>query len=482
LNHQILSVGQNKQNQLKELYLKNSIGTLVLEVGALVLFYENELALNESVYWQKGKFYIQRRTPFFDDFIDEEKVLEKLDWIELQARVGRFLGVINQKQFLAKIEEVKNERKKIFSYRDKQNDNKSVFQYNGKVLSKESFIELQEAIYTPSTFISNKPVASLECAQKLPCFECVENCPEGAIEKNSIVNYPKLNVEKCTGCGACVAACPAQAAVMVQELSKEQKAIYFLPERYKKCDSKNSNFYLLNRKGEKLGQGKFIQQTYFKNKPNSIVEIEGSHIYAWDARNYKQEKIIIYDEDSLSQKINHKVGWIAINGVKRLVQLEVPLTIVLNRIGLKRFEDSKFCFDFSCRLCKVKVNGKIELACRLIVKEGMQIEIELNNDKKNNEQNSTDTYLCYCKKITKKTIEDAQKDGASIESICHNLGYGEGTCLGRYCLSSVSSVLEKNFETDSLKIRPYFFGFDKTPWFELWNNDVLITKKEIKRN
>ncbi len=58
-------------------------------------------------------------------------------------------------------------------------------------------------------------VAVIECMQEIPCDPCVAACPSGAISKGNLTVLPRLDLEKCTGCGLCVAACPGQAIFII---------------------------------------------------------------------------------------------------------------------------------------------------------------------------------------------------------------------------------------------------------------------------
>ena len=56
------------------------------------------------------------------------------------------------------------------------------------------------------------PVAILECVQEIPCNPCEKACPFGAITVGEdITALPRIDREKCTGCGACLKVCPVAA-------------------------------------------------------------------------------------------------------------------------------------------------------------------------------------------------------------------------------------------------------------------------------
>jgi ferredoxin len=44
------------------------------------------------------------------------------------------------------------------------------------------------------------------CPQNHPC-PAVQYCPEGALLQDSIYEAPRIDYDKCTGCGACSRVC-----------------------------------------------------------------------------------------------------------------------------------------------------------------------------------------------------------------------------------------------------------------------------------
>src|SRR6056297_3105289 len=101
------------------------------------------------------------------------------------------------------------------------------------------------------------PVAIVECFTKIPCHPCYHSCPVGAFKKFEDINdIPKLNFEKCTGCGMCIAQCPGLAIFVVDYTFSKGKGIVKLPYEYLPLPEKGQEVIALDRAGRDVGKAK----------------------------------------------------------------------------------------------------------------------------------------------------------------------------------------------------------------------------------
>ena len=91
--------------------------------------------------------------------------------------------------------------------------------------------ELQSSPGYPSLARQRRgPVAVIECVEAIPCNPCEAACEAGAIiVGEEISNLPRIDEEKCTGCGRCVRRCPGLAIFVVQIGSPPGRATITLP-------------------------------------------------------------------------------------------------------------------------------------------------------------------------------------------------------------------------------------------------------------
>lgn len=116
-------------------------------------------------------------------------------------------------------------------------------------LTKEDII----SSFPDETVLSKHPVAISECVQEIPCNPCVSSCPTGAISMESIVQTPKIDYEKCIGCGKCVMVCPGLALFLVYRNGDSFEIT--LPYEMLPLPEVGDEVFLLDRRGERVGIG-----------------------------------------------------------------------------------------------------------------------------------------------------------------------------------------------------------------------------------
>ncbi len=95
--------------------------------------------------------------------------------------------------------------------------------------------------------------AVMECYQNIPCNPCVAACKQGAISMGEDINeMPKLDAEKCTGCGICVASCPGLAIFLVNRDFGGGKVEIGIPYELIPLPKKGDSVLAVSREGEVL--------------------------------------------------------------------------------------------------------------------------------------------------------------------------------------------------------------------------------------
>ena len=139
----------------------------------------------------------------------------------------------------------------------------------------------------PEERLRRGPVAIIECPEPIPCNICVDACPSRAILMNRIIDIPKVDWDKCTGCGNCVALCPGL-AIFVVDLSRNDKAYVTLPHEFLPIPKVGDKVTLLGRDGRRLGEGRVVR-VLEKNK-TWVVTVEVPKDLAMEVRAIWVEK------------------------------------------------------------------------------------------------------------------------------------------------------------------------------------------------
>lgn len=145
----------------------------------------------------------------------------------------------------------------------------------------------QKGLLPPDERLGKGPVAIAECPEEIPCNICVDACPFNAISMKSINDIPKIDWNKCIGCGVCVAKCPGL-AIFVVDLSKPSKALITLPHEFLPAPRKNEEVVLLGRDGSRLGRGRVIK--VWEHNKTWIVTVEVPKELAMEVRAIWVEK------------------------------------------------------------------------------------------------------------------------------------------------------------------------------------------------
>lgn len=112
-----------------------------------------------------------------------------------------------------------------------------------------------------------------DCLYAFACNPCSFSCPQGAITKSSTSTVPVIDYEKCIGCMDCISKCPGL-AIFGYNLKKNW---VFLPVEYD--IDENTEVYLVNNEGKKLGSGLIEKVMRKPNKTHvirvKVLDIEG---------------------------------------------------------------------------------------------------------------------------------------------------------------------------------------------------------------
>jgi Fe-S-cluster-containing hydrogenase component 2 len=121
----------------------------------------------------------------------------------------------------------------------------------------------------PEERLKKGPVAILECPEQIPCNICVPYCGLKAIKMDKITDIPRVDWDKCTGCGLCVAVCPGLAAFVI-DLSRNDYDYVTLPHEFLPVPRLGETVTLLNRRGERVGEG-VVVRLWEKNKTRVVT-------------------------------------------------------------------------------------------------------------------------------------------------------------------------------------------------------------------
>lgn len=97
-----------------------------------------------------------------------------------------------------------------------------------------------------------RPKAITECYEPIPCNPCETSCPFDAITVGADINTPpRVDFDKCTGCGICVYSCPGLAIFTVQK--KDDYLLFQIPYEFLPRPQVSEIMHAVNRAGDIIG-------------------------------------------------------------------------------------------------------------------------------------------------------------------------------------------------------------------------------------
>ncbi len=133
----------------------------------------------------------------------------------------------------------------------------------------------------PEDRLRKGPVVIVECPEMIPCDICVYACPRNAISMDKIYGLPRVDWDKCTGCGVCVGYCPGL-AIFVVDVSKPDKGYVTLPYEFLPEPRVGLEATLLDRGGRVVGKGRIVRVWSYRK--TWVVTVEVPHDKALDIR------------------------------------------------------------------------------------------------------------------------------------------------------------------------------------------------------
>jgi len=126
-------------------------------------------------------------------------------------------------------------------------------------------------IYPDKKRLIKGPVVIIECFQNIPCDPCAASCRFGAIKAFEDINdLPKVDFDKCTGCGICISSCPGLAIFVLDESYSETESLLKLPYEMLPLPKKGDYVWALDRDGQKLCKVIVDKFQKIKNKTNIV--------------------------------------------------------------------------------------------------------------------------------------------------------------------------------------------------------------------
>ena len=112
----------------------------------------------------------------------------------------------------------------------------------------------------------------VRCPEEIPCNVCEPACPSGALRiGQDIVGKVEFSEQRCTGCGLCVAACPALAITLVNKTYTREEALVTFPYERLPIPEEGDIVLAVDDKGKPLTSVRVVRVDKRKNYDRTVL-------------------------------------------------------------------------------------------------------------------------------------------------------------------------------------------------------------------
>ncbi|MBI9038452.1 MAG: FAD-dependent oxidoreductase [Bacteroidales bacterium] len=194
--------------------------------------------------------------------------------------------------------------------------------------SQQHPVKIIEKPFLPSLERMNeKPFVLIDCLYGFACNPCEFACPHGAITKTSTSTVPHIDFDKCVGCMECVYQCPGL-AIFGYNLKKDW---LFLPIEYEV--EKDSEVFLVDNNGQKLGEG-IIEKVLKKKNKTNIARVKSLDLNSEGLTNVRGFIV----KDKYPEKIDYQDFYDKIESESYICHCDdVKIDEILKVVGERKF-------------------------------------------------------------------------------------------------------------------------------------------------
>lgn len=149
---------------------------------------------------------------------------------------------------------------------------------------RRGYVSLEElrsgGFLPPMDRVLRGPVAVTECVEEIPCNVCTVACNFAAISTEGVKGRPRIDWNRCAGCGMCVGVCPGQAMFVVSLAGGEGRVT--LPYEFLPKLRPGARVRLLSREGRRVGEG--IVERVFEVNKTQVVTVKVPPELVWEVR------------------------------------------------------------------------------------------------------------------------------------------------------------------------------------------------------